>query len=283
VLIGVSFSKLDANEVGLDYSANSLTIDTSQLYSPGVQFLGVGHEFIKFPTNIQEIALTGGSKVVSRTYDGLQVSIESKLLFELTKDINSLASLHLMFPGGYSTCFTDIARSVIRDVASEYTAFEFWTYRDNITTQMQNELSVKLADVFAYLSNFLLTDFSLPDAFQTALTATEAALQEQAKVQFEISTTITDTTTAVLASQKSAEIIGLQANATATALLLDYAAEVVRVQANVGASLVSYASLQTALGLNEQELIAYVWLNTLSATTHVPRYIALQSLATMRI
>lgn len=51
-LFGVSFAKLDANEVGLDYSANSLTVDLTQLYSPGVQFLGLGHSFIKFPTVI---------------------------------------------------------------------------------------------------------------------------------------------------------------------------------------------------------------------------------------
>jgi hypothetical protein len=50
ILIGVSFSKLEPNEVGLDYSANSLTIDTGQLYQSGVTFLGVGHSFIKFPT-----------------------------------------------------------------------------------------------------------------------------------------------------------------------------------------------------------------------------------------
>jgi hypothetical protein len=51
-----------------------------------------------------------------------------------------LASLYLMFPDDYVTPYTHIARSVIRDVASQYTAFEFWTYRDNITTQMQTDL-----------------------------------------------------------------------------------------------------------------------------------------------
>lgn len=282
-LFGVSFAKLDANEVGLDYSANSLTLDLTQLYSPGVQFLGLGHSFIKFPTTIQELAMTGSDAVLARTYDGLQVTIQAKILYELTKEVNALASLYLMFPDDYVTPYTHIARAVIRDVASEYTAFEFWTYRDNITTQMQTDLGLKFADVFAYVSNFLLTDFDLPDLFQTALQATEVALQEQAKVQFEISTTITDTQTAVLASSKTAEIIALQANATATALVLDYDAEVVRVTANIGAEVVSYAALQTALGLNEQELIAYVWLNTLSTTTSVPRYISLKSMQTMQI
>jgi hypothetical protein len=106
--------------------------------------------------------------VDARTYDGLQVSISSKILYELVKDVNSLASLYLMFPDDYTTPFILIAQSTIRDVASDYTAFEFWTYRDNITTQMQNDLSTKFADYFAYINSFLLTDFELPDDFQVS-------------------------------------------------------------------------------------------------------------------
>ena len=65
-LFGLAFSSLGANEVGLvtaapgfhsatltirvqDYSRNSMLIDTTQLYSSGVHFLGVGHKFISFP------------------------------------------------------------------------------------------------------------------------------------------------------------------------------------------------------------------------------------------
>jgi hypothetical protein len=49
VLIAVSFSKLDANEVGLNYSYNSKTIE-NKIYSSGTKFLGLGHGFIDFPT-----------------------------------------------------------------------------------------------------------------------------------------------------------------------------------------------------------------------------------------
>jgi len=283
VLIGVSFSKLDANEVGLDYSSNSLTIDMTQLYSPGVQFLGVGHSFIKFPTNIQSIDMIGSGSVVARTYDGLQVNLQAKLLFELVKDVNSLASLHLMFPDGYTTPYVEIARSVIRDVASGFTASEFWAYRDNVTNAMQDALSIKFADVFAKLNNFLLTDFELPLVFQTALTATETALQEQARVQFEISSTVTETETLVLSSVKTAEIIALSANASATALLLDFAAETIRVEANVAAAVSSYASLQTELGLSDQELITYVWLHTQADVDATPRYLSVPSMKSLRI
>jgi len=283
VLISVSFSKLDANEVGLDYSANSLTIDTTQLYQPGVQFLGVGHSFIKFPTNIQSLDLIGADNVVARTKDGLQITLEAKLLFELIKDVNSMATLYLMFPAGYLPAYLEIARSVIRDVASAFTASEIYTYRDNVTNAMQDQLAVYFNDVFATLNNFLLTDFELPTVFQTALTATETALQEQARVQFEISTTITDTETLVLSSVKTAQIIALSANATATALLLDYSAQIVQVAANVGASVTSYAGLQEALGLSDDELIAYVWLNTQEGLSETPRLISLPSIKSMRI
>ena len=51
ILIITSFSQLEVNEVGLDYSGITKTIDKS-LYTAGIHFLGVAHSFIKFPTTV---------------------------------------------------------------------------------------------------------------------------------------------------------------------------------------------------------------------------------------
>jgi hypothetical protein len=71
---------LEINEIGLDYSSISKTIDSNPLGS-GLYFLGVGHSLIKYPSNIQTIQFSNekgshGPPIKSRTSEGLDVSIE---------------------------------------------------------------------------------------------------------------------------------------------------------------------------------------------------------------
>jgi len=271
-LLGFSFRKLDANEVGLDYSANSLTIDYSQLYDSGVYFLGVGHSFIKFPRSVNEIKLDG-SEYNARTADGLFVQLSVKLLYRLQIEKDALANLYLMFgENGYVDAYTKLTRAVIRDVASQYTAFQFWLSRDNITTAMLFGLSGALGDVYGLVDNFLLTNFELPVKFQDALTETDVRKQERDKVQFEQETVQAQTDTRVLQAAKQADIIGLEANATATSFSLGIDAEVVKIQQLVTAELNSYESLVTQLGFTQQQLVTFVWLDTLSKSTNSTKY-----------
>ena len=51
VLVLMSFSSLDANEYGLNYSGITKTID-KQVFSSGYHFLGFGHKFIKFQSTV---------------------------------------------------------------------------------------------------------------------------------------------------------------------------------------------------------------------------------------
>lgn len=51
IMILMSFSSLDYNEVGLDYSSISKTI-SPKIYSAGIHFLGIGHSFITFPKTV---------------------------------------------------------------------------------------------------------------------------------------------------------------------------------------------------------------------------------------
>jgi len=49
ILISISFSSLEVNEYGLDYSYISETVDKDPRIG-GIHFLGVGHKFIKYPS-----------------------------------------------------------------------------------------------------------------------------------------------------------------------------------------------------------------------------------------
>ena len=76
VILCVSgFSSLQPNEYGLDYSGISKTVN-SDPYEAGLHFLGVGHQFYKYPKTVITIDFSEESNqpsIHSRTSDGLEV------------------------------------------------------------------------------------------------------------------------------------------------------------------------------------------------------------------
>lgn len=282
ILVVTSIKSLEPNELGLDYSANSLTIDTTQLYTAGVHYLGVGHSWISYPKSVLEIDMRSSSAlIIGRTKDGLVIELQARLLYRLIASKERLAALYLMFKGEYATAYRSIARGTIRDVAAGYTAFEFWQQRDNITQVMKQELMVKLLDVHANMDDFLLSEFSLPSKFEEALTETEKFQQEKSQVAYEMETAVKEIETLVLASTVTVERMMIEANREANTTTLVYEAEVQRIQSTTDAEMASYQKLKGELDLTTEQLINVVWLNSLGGTNktkklfNVPRPVKL--------
>ena len=89
----MSFSSLEFNEYGLEYSTISKSVKkiiqrylkVKQVdpfpYSGGIHFLGVGHHFVIYPKTVQTIEFStekgaNGFPISSRTSDGLEVTLE---------------------------------------------------------------------------------------------------------------------------------------------------------------------------------------------------------------
>jgi len=262
VLIAIGCQQLGANEVGLDYSGVTLTIDTSQLYDSGLHFLGPNHKFLVYRKDVQEIDMRDTNNLIARTVDGLQVQLDSRIFFRLSITKENLASLYLMFGDDFLTPYQDIARSVIRDVAANFTAFEFWTYRDLIQSTMESALRLKLDDFYCALEQFLLSNFELPVAFQEAITQTEVAKQIISSYD---SWTISNRTQIDAAVQQfrdhTAPVRIQQANTTAQAFLLGVDADIQTLKLTVDAEVTGYHIIQEKLGLSKEELVAYVWID----------------------
>jgi len=278
VLIAISFQQLGANEVGLDYSGNSLTIDTGTLYESGLHFLGVNHHFLVYRKDVQELDMRADNNLMARTVDGLQVELDSRIFFRLSISKENLASLYLMFGDDYFTAYEDISRSIIRDVAANFTAFEFWTFRDLIQTTMENTLRLKLVDFFCNIEQFLLSNFELPEAFQEAITQTEVAKQIISSYD---SWTISNRTQIDAAVQQfrdhTAPVIVQQANTTAEALLLGVAADIQTLKLTVDAEVTGYRIIRDTLAFNQEELTTYVWIDSMFKDTDSKKIFSLTS------
>jgi len=277
-LIAVSFQQLGANEVGLDYSGVTLTIDTSQLHESGLHFLGPNHKFIVYRKDVQELDMRADNNLVARTVDGLQVVLDSRIFFRLSISKDNLASLYLMFGDDFETPYEDISRSIIRDVAANFTAFEFWTFRDLIQTTMENALRVKLVDYYCNMEQFLLSNFELPVAFQEAITQTEVAKQIISSYD---SWTISNRTQIDAAVQQfrdhTAPVIVQQANTTATSFLLGVDADIQTLKLTVDAEVTGYNIIQEKLGFTKEELVTYVWIDQMFKDTVAKKIFSLES------
>lgn len=275
IMIAVSISKLEANEVGLHYNSNTMMLEMNQEYTSGIHVLGPGHYFIKFKTSVLEMEFEGSKSVSARTLDGLQVTIQAKVLYNLVTDRDSLGALYLAFKEEYQPVFEAVTRGIIRDVASEYTAFEFWRARDEITRTMKERTKIRLRDLHCDVSTFLLNNFQLPSRFQQAITETDAQKQEMDKVEFEAQTAITETNAKVRKADNDVQIIGLDANATIQDVNFQATAEKFRLNATVGAEIDAYKNIKSTLQLSNEQLISFVWMDSFKSSTSSSKYVSI--------
>ena len=110
------------------------------------------------------------------------VICHNRIIYRLTQDPQALGFLYLAFGDDYQVPYYHLSRSVINDVASRYTAFQFWSERETISSAMRDELSLHLEDLYAILDDFSLSNYDLPIRFQDAIVETDVQAQEYEQV-----------------------------------------------------------------------------------------------------
>lgn len=274
ILFALSFSVLQPNWVGFDYNKNSQKMNYEKLYNSGRHIIGVGHEFVKYPTTLQTILLSDNSKdgpvLLARTSDGLALELEVTFQYKLLPSKESLELLFRNLGRHYRKAFIRIAQSELLDVASEYTAFDTIQLREIMGVEMLDRLDTKLREVYAEVVNLQLLNVALPPAFNTAIQQTVIAQQDVERAQFEQNTARIQAQTDIFKAELDADIILVQANASAEAVLLSGAAEAKAITTRINAEADTYGIVmgvfESSFGVNNftsNDLLTYVWLQSL--------------------
>ena len=312
IMIGCSFGVLGPTDMGLDYDSINIRINEVDLFENGRYFIGLGHEFIIFPKRLKTIrmsdqASSGGgegeegeervtSQLLARTMDGLPVTLDLSFQYRLMPSAESLVKLYKDFQTDYESAYIRIARNVLRDVAADYQAFNYFYNRSVISSAMRGSLDVALMQHSATVQSFQLLNILLPPRFSSAIEETEIARQEIENAGYQQAVSITEANTRVREAERQAKIILLAANATAANITLQvprnsFAAEIARAcnlrsrarnsdgrslfslpQAGAEADVLlrqveaereAYKAIKEALGFNEEELLSYVWLKAM--------------------
>jgi len=195
ILFACSFALVEPTEYGLDWDNNWFTIDDTQVYEGGRHFLGLGHTFIIYPKILRTIKMSGDipttgdgendvevesaeadsesestgvrptSVLNARTSDGLQVMLDLSYQYKLMATPEDLTQLWYDYEDQYEAAFVRISRDTLRNVASQFAAFQYFYNRSIISDAMRIALDAELSNHHANVESFQLLNIALPSKF----------------------------------------------------------------------------------------------------------------------
>ena len=260
-LVFFSFSSLDAQEYGLDYSSISKTID-DKVYTSGYHFLGFAHSFIVYPSVVLNMEFSNDvaadrEPIESRTEDGVPLSFKAS--FQYLLDANRLYDLYMRYGENYRPPCERFAVDILNDAATKHDANSFFTSQDEITTKMQQALNATLAnECFAILQDFQLSGIDLPNKFEDAISDTQVQDQDILTAQAEKKTVSIELTTKISKARISQGIIVNNAKASAQSQLQNNEAQNEAFVSVQSTQTDAYAALKEQLGMTNEELLGYI-------------------------
>jgi len=265
-LLAGSVKDLDPNEVAFDYDHNvGLIVDDTTLFEGGRHFLGLGHDFIKFPKTVQ--SLTIPSQTV-RSADGLDILMDITVQFVFSPlNAETLKNIYYSFQDDYEPAFVYIIEGISRDVSAIYYAFDFYEKRAELQTTMLTSLrSIFSSNFSVSIEDLQLVDITLPSALSSEIQNTELARQDSLKAINERDVSELQLDTRRGQSYGDIDILyqdrDNKVNVTLTAAL----SQAETIKSIYTAESTALASILNALNLTNTEFEAYMFLKTLQET-----------------
>lgn len=274
VIVGAvlsGFRSVEITEYGLHY--NLLTRKVSKKHYPsGRYFIGPWSTFIKFPSVVKTIQFSdskfqgdlgmdeqGDPMLRSRTRDGLDVSIELSFQYQLNG--TDLYDLYTTMGAGLDFHRTYVRMSIDRltEIATEYTANEFFVERTKIGKAMEIALRKDFeAKLYATIFSFQLRSVALPQDFESAIQMTEVKKQDVQVAQQEQKSTVVAWETKLMQAERQVKVKANQADALAQAVMLENTADIQQFTATQEKAADSYSGVRKSLDDKEGDLLAYV-------------------------
>jgi len=272
-LLGVSFDTVSPTQWGIAYDNNILQLDYSKTYDEGRYLVGLGRWFIKFPRTYATIQYgdnldnADGGDVVCRTQDGMVISLEISFQYSLMPEPENLVRLYQDFGGNHEYVFGLMMLQVAQDVSSQYKAFQYFTQRELIQTQLRDGLNTALAQVYATCPSLQLTNMTWSQSFSEAIIQTQIALQDIQQAQAQQLVAVVYAQSNITYYGTLAQIQVISANYSALSYLAQVQADADALKYQINQQVAALLDVRQRLGLNDSSsLLAYNWLTALQDT-----------------
>uniref|UniRef100_A0A6V1L8S3 Band 7 domain-containing protein n=1 Tax=Heterosigma akashiwo TaxID=2829 RepID=A0A6V1L8S3_HETAK len=227
-LLGFSCDVIVPWRVGILFSKKTQLLREDKVYGPGRYWVGLGYRFIDFSTRIHTVKFHwedgedsyDDDAVTGRTYDGLSVTVNLYYQYRLKTDLDSLLDLYYTYGKNYENVYNKVARSVIRDILSEYDAFDLVANRDTLSADMHRRLNASLFESkWAEVTHLSVLNIDLPDAVEAVIGETVVAQQDVLQAGHEYNIAVIAAETGVQEARIAAREVLLAANATVVSTL----------------------------------------------------------------
>jgi hypothetical protein len=274
ILLVSSFSSLHTTQYGLDYDHIFETVD-KHVYTGGLHFLGIGHNFVKFPNTVQSIVYSQAmhDRLHARTNDGLPLILGVSFQYRL--DEKQIHEMYMAFKDQHPKIVFNTGKHLIANAAANYSAYEFFNNKQGIAKDMlvyTNKFFNK--HLFCYLDAFQINSVHLPDSFESAIQDSLNMKQNITRTTKLVANVQVQLQTTVLVAHKNAESTIAKAEGDASAVFAKMSAAANMTFQTVGAAIQGLSSVKASLGLKtmktdtnaaHSEMLSYVYNDALSA------------------
>jgi len=256
-------------EMALNYNYVFKTVSPEIVKTAGLHFVGPFNKLLKYPTTSQTILYDASHKDLldGRTRDGLPLIIGLSFQYKLLTDDKSLLTLYHTFDenvGDYQKLYQRVGMHIVTEMATNFTAAQFFNEKQNIAVQMQRQLDEYFQkNLFATVDSLQIDEDDLPPAFTSSVLAAAAKKQEITKMEKTRDAAKVNFTTARQVAEAQANVTLAQANGERHRILQSGQADAAIIDAYVQAETAAYRQAAKAMSLSSEDLIKYIWYDTL--------------------
>lgn len=262
---------MEVTEYALEVSMVTRKVNKNP-YLSGRYWIGPWSYFIKFPAVVKTVQFSearmqddlgvdepGEPMLRSRTSDGLDVTIELSFQYQLYME--RVYDLYTTMGAGrdFHDIYVRVAIDRLTEIATEYTANEFFVDRTRIGKDMERVLKKDFEDkLFATIFSFQLRSVGLPDEFEKAIQMTEVKKQDVQVAEAEQLSTKVALDTELMKAKRRTKVKANRAEGFAESIMLENSADITQYLTTQEKAAASYKGILKELDNKENELLAYV-------------------------
>jgi regulator of protease activity HflC (stomatin/prohibitin superfamily) len=226
---------IEPQERGVVISALSPTGYREQALEPGLRWIiPFAERVVRYPISrqtytmsiaAQEGQIYGDDSITARTADGQEVFIDASVIFEI--DPAKVVEVHIRWQDRYANeLVRALSRGIIRDAVSQYGVEEVYsTKRSEMTQQVFDALSIKLAENGLRLVDFVLRNITFSPEYAASIEQKQIAEQQAQQARFVVEQKRQEAEQARQVAQGRADAAVIQAKGEAEARLIEAEAE----------------------------------------------------------
>jgi len=248
--------------IGLDYNTILQSI-SPEAWTTGRHWLGLGHRFVKFPSTVITVQFShdapgaSGGPLRSRTYDGLEVSLEISFQYQLAQ--SSLYQMYTTFGPEYHNLFVKMGMDLLTVAATHHYARAFFVNRTMIGDRMEQSLRTHFREsAFVDVPLFQFQAVSLPGEFESAIKETQVAEQKIRNVQAQQKMRRVEFETEVIQAQRYVQVRSQQATAMAESIALKNNAAIASLNATQLCAAEAFQKILELFGGDSNKLLKYM-------------------------